>query len=191
MHRAGAVQQSRLAEGPSREGGRAAGAPRARQHLGSPQDKASCSFYRERVHKHLECRCAKPISALRWSNTLGPRWPVLEGAGWKHCSRLTFGSTAPSAIQGPPRTQNRVCNKNELQLCVSLLGVAVSSSQLIRLHWGAAHGAVPTHTDKVIQWAAPVLGRDSTREQQEKGRGGIFSNPESHPKHHFKSRFIA
>lgn len=32
---------------------------------------------------------------------------MLKGAGWKHCSRLTFGVTAPSAIQGPSRTQNQ------------------------------------------------------------------------------------
>lgn len=109
---------------------------------------------------------------------------MLEGAGWKHCSRhLGPLLLLPSRV--PPG------HKTKLQLCGSFLGVAVSSSQLIPLHWGAAHGAVPTHTDKVIQWAAPVLGRDSTREQQQKGRGGIFSKPRLHPRHHFKSRFIA
>lgn len=53
------------ARGPSREGGKATGTPRAQQYLGSPWDRASCPFYREQVHKHLECRCAKPISALQ------------------------------------------------------------------------------------------------------------------------------
>lgn len=38
---------------------------------------------------------------------------------------------------------------------------------------------------------ALVLGRDGSREQQERGRGGVFSKARSQPKHRFKARFIA
>lgn len=141
----------------SREGGRATGAPGAWQHLGSPWDTASCAFYRERVHKHLECWCAKPISALRWSSTLRSH---CAGGSWLETLQQTLGSLLLLPSRVPPE------HKTKLQLCRSLLGVAVSSSQLIPLHWGAARGSVPMHTDKVIQWAAPVLGRDSTGDQQ-------------------------
>lgn len=59
---------------------------------------------REQVHKHLECPCAKPISALQWSSALRPH---RAGGSWLETLQQTFGATAPSAIRGPPRAQNQ------------------------------------------------------------------------------------
>lgn len=82
---------------------------------------------------------------------------MLEGAGWKHCKRH-LGSLLLLPSRVPPG------HKAKLQLCGSLLGVAVSSSQLIPLHW-----VLPSaHT---YRQGHPV-GSSSAGQRQHQGAAG-------------------